>query len=153
MAIRIFTLFAIVVAAITFIFGACGKILPSACNQSFAYTINAKVYPDKDTVSVGDTIFAEVNFPTTLTDSSSGEIAHLSGASGVATDMGFVKLVSDSPIVLDDAVADFDFILIAGKELKSPMPQRIKLYSFEESSGQFHFKLSIVAKDTGTFQF
>lgn len=103
--------------ATTTIFSTCKKGAITACNQSFAYTINARVYPDKDTVNVGDTIFVEVNFSTTLTDTSSGEIAHLSGGSGVSTDMGFVRLANYSPILLDDAVSDFDFNLINGKEL------------------------------------
>ncbi len=135
------------------IFSTCKKGGILGCHESFSFTIDAKVYPDSDTVSVGDTIYIETNFPVTLTDSSSGEVAHLSGGLFIGTDMGFEKLVSDSPIVLDDAVADFDFVLINGKELKSSMPQRIKLYTFEELNSEFHFKLAIIPKDTGTFTF
>lgn len=134
-------------------FSTCKKGGILGCNQNFAFTINAKVYPDKDTVNVGDTIFAEVNFPDMLPDSLSSTTINLQGASGVTSDMGFVKLISDSPIVLADVVSDFDFKLINGKELTSSSPQLIKLYSFEETGSQFVFKLAIVPKDTGTFRF
>src|SRR5665213_1193394 len=122
MATKISLIPVLLLIALTTIFSTCKKGGITACNQSFAYTIDAKVYPDKDTVKIGDTIFVKVNIPSTLTDSSSGEIAHLSGGSGVSTDMGFVKLVGDSPIVLDDAVPEFNFVLIAGKELTSTSP-------------------------------
>ncbi len=155
MATKISTIFIFLAITITSVFNSCGKNIIGACHQSFAFSIDAKVYPDKDSVNVGDTIFVEVNFPITLTDSSSGEIAHLDGASGVATDMGFEKLLSDSPIVLDDAVHDFDFKLINGKEVSPKLHDTalIKSFYFEEANGMFLFKLAIIPKDTGTFTF
>ena len=153
MVTKIFTVAILLITAVATTFSTCKKGGILGCHQSFAFTIDAKVFPDKDTVNIGDTIFVEVNFPTTLTDSSSGEIANLNGGSGVSTDMGFVKLVNNSPIELDDAVADFDFKLINGKELPTSKPQLIKLYSFDESGSQILFKLAIVPKVTGTFSF
>lgn len=143
----------IIAIVVTFIFNSCGKNIIGACHQSFAFKIDAKVYPDKDSVNVGDTIFIEINIPIMLTDSSSGERLNLDGATRISTDIGFVKLVSDSPIVLDDAVPDFDFKIISGKELSTSKPKLIKLYSFVESMGQILFKLAIVPKYSGTFRF
>lgn len=153
MVTKISTIFILLAITITSVFSSCGKNIIGACHQSFAFSIDAKVYPDKDSVNIGDTIFVEVNIPTTLIEAPSGEIANLVGASHISTDMGFVKLVSDSPIILEDAVPDFDFKLINGNELSTSKPQLIKLYSFEESGGQILFKLEIVPKDTGTFRF
>jgi len=137
------------------IFSTCKKGGILGCHESFAYTIDAKVYPDKDTVNIGDTIFVEVNFPTTLTNSTPGEIANLNGASGIATDMGFVKLVNDSPIVLDNAVPDFNFKLIKGREVAPTKHDTtlIKSFFFEEANNMVLFKLAIIPKNIGTYSF
>ena len=138
------------------IFSECkkGGIL-GGCHQSFAFTIDAKVYPDLDTVSLGDTIYIEVNVPVTLTDSVSGEVANLKGGYFIGTDMGFDKLVIDSPVILQNAAENFDLNLIYGKELStSPAPDGAKIYTFNEIGNQFKFKLAIIPKkDTGVFTF
>lgn len=152
---RISLIVILLLIALTTICSTCKKGGILNCNESFAYTIDAKVYPDKDTVNIGDTIFVEINFPTTLTNSTPNEIANLSGASGIATDMGFVKLVSDSPIVLDDAVPDFDFKVINGKEVAPTLHDTtlIKSFFFEEDTNMILFKLAVIPKNIGTYSF
>ncbi|MEO8944673.1 MAG: hypothetical protein ABI297_08735 [Ginsengibacter sp.] len=123
------------------------------CGQSnIFFTIDAKVYPDKDSINIGDTIYAEIDIPTTLKDKND-DMVDYSKANNLGTDMGFLKLVNDSSVQVGDAVNDFGIQLISGKEVVSSNPLRLKEYSFEETGGRYIFKISIVPKSSGTFSF
>jgi hypothetical protein len=60
---------------------------------------------------------------------------------------------NNSPIVLNDAVPNFAFYLISGKEIKSPNSQLYKDYFFKEEGGKYLFRLAIIPKSSGTFSF
>jgi hypothetical protein len=143
---------AVIFIYITAVFSTCKKGGFGCVESSISFNVDAKVYPDKDSINIGDTIFVEVNIPTTLIDQNNNSVDY-SKANNLGTSMGFVKLVSDSPIVLDEALPDFNFDLISGKEISSPNVKLYKDYFFEESGGHYLFKLSIVPKKSGTFRF
>ncbi|MGH2565696.1 MAG: hypothetical protein ACRDE5_14365, partial [Ginsengibacter sp.] len=134
------------------VFSTCKKGGVGCTESSIYFTVDAKVYPDKDSINVGDTIFVEINIPTTLPDQFN-KMINYSKANNLGTDMGFVKLVNASPIQLDDAVPYFTFYLISGKETPSPSVNLIKEYLFEETGGRYLFKLAIIPKNGGTYSF
>lgn len=134
------------------VFNSCKKDILGCGESSILFTVDAKVYPDKDSVNVGDTIYVEINIPTTLPDQNN-KMVDYSKANNLGTDMGFVKLVNVSPIKVDNAVGDFTFELISGKEITSSNPLLLKEYTFEETGGRYVFKLAIVPKTRGTFSF
>lgn len=140
------------VISTTTIFSTCKKNGLGCVESNVFFNVDAKVFPDKDSINIGDTIYVEVNIPTTLIDQNNNSVDY-SKASNLGTSMGFVKLVSDSPIVLDNAVPDFNFDLVSGKEISSPNVKLYKDYFFEESGGRYLFKLAIIPKSGGTFSF
>ncbi len=144
------------VAAIIFattIFSKCKKISLLGCTESsYSFNVDAKVYPDKDSINIGDTIWVEINSPTTFTDQFNTPVDY-SQANNLGTVMGFVKVINISPIQLENVVKDFSFLLIAGKEIQSLDTALIKEYLFQESGGRYLFKLGIIPKVSGTFSF
>ena len=152
MATKTFTLAILLITAMATIFSTCKKGGLGCVESSIFFNVDAKVYPDKDSVNIGDTIFVEVNIPTTLRDQNNNEVDY-SKASNLGTSMGFVKVVSDSPIVLNNAVPDFAFYLISGKEIQSPNLQLYKDYFFQQEGGRYLFRLAIIPKSSGTFSF
>ncbi len=134
------------------IFNTCKKNGLGCTESSIYFSVDAKVYPDKDSINIGDTILVDINIPTTLPDQFNKMIDY-SNANNLGTDMGFVKLVNVSPIQLEDAVPYFTFYIISGKETPSPSGKLIKEYTFEENNGRYIFKLCIIPKRSGTFRF
>jgi hypothetical protein len=146
------TLIVVMIVFITTIYSTCHKPL-LGCESSYSFLLNAKVYPDKDTISVGDSIWVEINSPDTFIDLISNRQVKFDNAENLGTDMGFVKLINSNPIQLGDAVNDFQFALFNGQEIGSTMPQRIKNYLISYSSGTYKFKLAIIPKQIGIYRF
>lgn len=142
----------VVVLSITTIYTTCHKPL-LGCESSYSFILNAKVYPDKDTIAIGDTIWVEVNSSDTFTDLISNTQVKFDNAENLATAMGFSKLINTNPIQLGDAVNDFQFNLLIGQEMVSAMPQRVKNYLVSYNSGSYKFKLAVIPKNTGTYRF
>ena len=141
-----------VIIFFTTVFSTCKKSIIGCTESTYSFNVDAKVYPDKDSISIGDTIWVEINSPTTLTDQFNTPIDY-SNANNLGTVMGFVKVINISPIQLEDAVNDFKFTLISGNEIPSVNPQLLKEYNFQESGGRYIFKLAIIPKGSGTFSF
>jgi hypothetical protein len=152
MATKILTIGILLFIAMTSTFSTCKKGGLGCVESSIVFNVDAKVYPDKDSINIGDTILVEVNIPTTLVDQNNNNVDY-SKARNLGTSMGFVKLTNISPIKLENAVQDFAFYLISGKEIPSPNIQLYKDYFFEESGGRYLFKLAIIPKSSGTFSF
>ena len=133
-------------------FNTCKKNILGCTESSIIFNVDAKVYPDKDSINIGDTIYVEVNIPTTLDDQNNTTVDY-SKANNLGTVMGFVRLVNVSPIKLDDAVTDFSYFQISGKEIPSANSKLLKEYLFEESGGRYLFKLAIIPKSSGIFSF
>lgn len=148
--IKIFSVGVIIFS--TAVFSTCKKSILGCTENTYSFDIDAKVFPDKDSINIGDTIWVEINSPTTLTDQFN-TLVDYSNANNLGTVMGFVKVINVSPIQLEDAVNDFKLILIAGNEVPSVNPQLLKEYNFQESGGRYIFKLAIIPKNRGTFSF
>ncbi len=120
------------------------------CNEAYGFVIDAKIYPDKDSINIGDTIFAAVSFPTTPTDQS-GQKHDFSHANNIGTALVVVKLINVSPINLQDAADDFAFKVFNGNELSNANPKGGRKYSFKEADGLYTFKVAVIPKVSGTY--
>lgn len=58
----------------------CGK---DCLGSMYSFNTKAKVYPDKDSIAIGDTIWLEVNTPTSLPDITSGKTVDYSDAANL----------------------------------------------------------------------
>src|SRR5689334_11622357 len=82
--------------ALMCIYAQCNKRLDCA-NTVYSFEMGIKAYPDKDSINVGDTIWLEVNEPTTLKDVFSGKMIDYSGAVNLGSFVSFSKLVDSVP--------------------------------------------------------
>ena len=122
------------------------------CRETiFNFEIGIKAYPDKDSISVGDTIWLEVNEPTTLKDVQTGKIVDYSGASNLGTAISFLKLIAVSST--DDQMASkFRYVLIHGNEISRKDSTKYREFKFDEAGGLYRFKLGVIPKEAGVFK-
>jgi hypothetical protein len=149
--IKIFAVVAFIYA--TTVYSACKKRIFGCTESSYSFVLNAKIYPDWDTVNTGDIIWVEIDSPTTFTDQGSNQPINFSNANNLGTDMGFIKLINISPIQFAYAVNDFTYILVWGTEIASPNTQLIKEYLIPDINGRYKFRLGIIPKNSGTYSF
>ncbi len=60
----------------------------------YNFEMGIKAYPDKDSINVGDTVWLEVNEPTTLTDVQTGRTINYSEAANLGLTIGIAELIS-----------------------------------------------------------
>jgi len=133
------------------IYASCNK--RSDCTQSdYAFTGNFKVYPDFDSINVGDTVWVETNIPAQLRNSFTGNTVNFSGAVNLGTAIGLQEILGIVPEIKDVA-NDFNFFLIEGVNVNNPKTALIREYLFAEKNNIYLFKLGITAKRAGVFRF
>lgn len=138
---------------VTTVYAQCNKSIVGCANTSYTFQLDCRVIPDRDTVSIGDTIWVEINSPNTFIDLQSNQPINFSNANNLGTNMGFVKLINRSPIQLADAVDSFKFVLITGSEITSPIPHLEKDFLINDVNGMYVFKLGVIPKNSGTYRF
>lgn len=124
------------------------------CSQT-DYTFEAfyKAYPDKDSISIGDTIWLELTTPTLLKNLMNNQIVDYSGAENFGCAISYLELIGGSfsdPGSLP-AANSFDNILKIGFISPTDKQDQIRAYLFKEENGMYVFKLGIVPKKKGLF--
>jgi len=127
----------------------CNKRLDCA-NTVYSFELGVKAYPDKDSINVGDTIWLEINEPTTLKDAFTGQMIDYSGAANLGSFIGFSKLVDSVPKWID-AATDFDFKLIKGQEVINPRVELGREYNFIEEANRYKFLFGVVPTRKGVY--
>lgn len=89
----------------------CEKLICDG-NTGYSFAMTIKAYPDYDTVTVGDTIFFEINSPTTLTDQLSGRSIEYRNAVNLGPLMTVYRIFGKDS--LTPAASDIEFILFKG---------------------------------------
>jgi len=128
------------------------------CNKKFncaenvyGFDLGIKAYPDKDSINVGDTLWLEVNSPTTLKDFRSGSMVDYSGAENLGSFIAFSKVEGATPKWVD-AANKFNYKLIYGQDVTRSHFELGHEYTFIERNKQFQFLLAIIPKEKGTFR-
>ncbi|MEO6638535.1 MAG: hypothetical protein ABIN25_09670 [Ginsengibacter sp.] len=117
----------------------------------YNFEIGVKAYPDIDSITVGDTIWMEVNTSDVLKDVSTNKIIDYSKTENLGSVVSFQQLYNDSFNV--KALKKFKQMLVKGQEAVSTMdPDLFKEYLFDDINGLYQFKLGIVPLDTGVFR-
>lgn len=127
----------------------CNKRLDCATTV-YNFEIGIKAYPNKDSINVGDTIWFEVNEPTTLKDFQTGRIINYSGAENLGSVISFHQLSPLKQFTVK-AADKFEYILQKGIETNALDPGFERQYVFSEENQHYVFKLGLIAKGKGTF--
>lgn len=128
------------------------------CNKRFGceknvygFAIGIKAYPDKDNLMVGDTIWFEINEPTTLRDTQTGRMIDYSNAANLGSAIGFQALSPASGQFTIAAAQKFKLVAVQGTETANSNPDLYHEFLFAEISNTYLFQLGVIPKETGTF--
>ena len=133
--------------------GSCKKRI--ACKESlYAFQENVQVFPDRDSVTIGDTIWFKFTSDKNFIDITSGNVINYSNAENLGTDISFVKFVGGSisdPGVIP-AANFFDYYLVHGSFIPDAhLPEQNRDYRFAETNNEYLFLLGIIPKQTGIY--
>lgn len=128
----------------------CNKKLD--CREAvYNFEMGIRAYPDRDSIRVGDTVWLEVNEPTTQTDVQTGRTIDYSGAANLGSALGFQALSDVDNQFTIDAVQQFDFVLTQGIDVANRSPTLYREYFFVEDNGRYILRLGVIPKQEGVF--
>ena len=126
------------------------------CSDSIRYQFSVdtaiSIYPDKDSIHIGDTIWIEMHVPTNLFDSYSSKYIDFSKAVNFGEDIVVGILTGGS--ILNPGTADasdsVSYILVNGRNA-GISKTGVRNYFFDESNGIYFLKVGIVPKNIGKY--
>lgn len=116
----------------------------------YSFAINAKAYPDLDSIFIGDTLWIDLNEPVQLQNIQNNQIINYSGAVNLGTAISFIELLGNNQS--RNAANDFNFFVLKGRMLTNSNATQIREFKFDEISGRFVFKIGIIPQRTGIFR-
>ncbi len=149
MAINLKRYATLLVLCVTMIYATCSK--KNNCTQSSnSFALKMKIYPDADSIVVGDTLWLELNEPAILKDLVTNQLVDYSNASNLGNVIGFLEFLPGTDYT--GVVSKFKVIVYKGQQLGTTItPSTYREYLFEESNGFYKLKLAIIPLDTGRF--
>jgi hypothetical protein len=132
------------------IWASCNKNI-NCTENIYSFNMGIKAYPSRDSMNVGDTVWLEVNEPTTLNDVQTGRTIDYSGTANLGSAIGFQALSSLSGQFTVESVQKFDFVLSQGVEVINRSPGLYKEYFFDEVNKRYIFILGVIPKEKGIF--
>jgi hypothetical protein len=117
---------------------------------NYTFKLGVKAFPNLDSVFIGDTIWLDVNEPTTLRNIETGTLVSFNNATNLGSNIGFQEVLSATQF--RNAANDFKFKIIFGIETANTNPQLFRDYLFAEQNGRYLFKLGIVPLVVGVYR-
>ncbi|MES1216941.1 MAG: hypothetical protein ABUT20_15605 [Bacteroidota bacterium] len=131
--------------------GSIGSRCSKTCTQhEYSFVINAKAFPDMDSIFINDTIWIELNEPTLLKDLQTGTYVNYSSAKNLSTAISFHELLGSGQF--RNAAMDFESKLIQGIQVSNTNTSLLKEFQFLELNSNYIFKLGIVPKARGIYR-
>ena len=121
---------------------------------SYSFRINnCMIQPDKDSINIGDTLYFNSVFSTTMINLTDGKNIDYSSADNMGDILGVGELIGQNTI--SDAVKYFSYIPMVGKIYtdSSVDPFRVKQTSYSEENGYYILKFGIVPQKSGIYIF
>jgi hypothetical protein len=126
------------------------------CGDNNTYTFinnNARAYPDKDSIRIGDTLWIDITMPTTLRDITTNSMIDFSEAVSVGNSPGLGKFtggsVSDPGTI--GAVDKFNYYITKGQLINSSILNERMQFSFDKLNDSFVLKFAVIPKSTGIY--
>ncbi|HMK27859.1 MAG TPA: hypothetical protein VK483_17630 [Chitinophagaceae bacterium] len=117
---------------------------------TYSFKIGVRATPNLDSILIGDTIWLDINEPTSLNDIPSGALIDYSNATYLGSNIGFQEVLSATQF--RNAANDFNFKLISGTETPNTNPQLFRAYLFAEQNNRYVFKLGVIPKTVGVYR-
>lgn len=135
-------------------YGSCAK--KNCVDAQFGFAITNKIYPDNDSIQVGDTIWVEVDVPVKLSDLRTNKEVDYSGAMNLGTAVQFLKLGKGNAQAgnATEAAVAFKTVLVLGDVVDNsgtPFSKKVKEFLFKEINGRYRFKVGFIALEMGDF--
>jgi hypothetical protein len=144
-----FTLAALLFIYAASVFATCKK--ENCSEKEYSFNINARAYPDADSINIGDTVWIEINTSTTFIDNQSNQYVSFDRASNLSTVIGFLELLGNQQA--RDAANDFDVKIEKGMfRGNSTIANRFREYSIIEENGNYKLKIAIIPKKDGIYR-
>jgi hypothetical protein len=144
-------LFSSLIFFIIIVMQACDPICTDL-DPTYNFSVMASVFPSKDSISVGDTVYLISSFPSTLINQS-GELIDYSNAKSIGCAIGFNDLnkvsVNDS-----STTKSFSYENLEGEiynDKKAPTPWLVDQIKYEEVKDSYHLKIGFIPKKPGTY--
>lgn len=131
-----------------------GSCVKNCLDENFSFAITNRVYPDKDSIQVGDTIWVELDAPVKLLDQESNTEVDYSGAANLGSAIGFLKLEKGNAQVgnVTEAAHSFKTHLVTGEVVPNEKFKAVvKEFLFKETNGRYRFKAGFIALEKGDF--
>lgn len=134
----------------------CGVLLtgcPSPCIQAnYSFSYNALIYPEADTLHLGDSLFIQSTFPTNIQELQSGKTVDYENAI-IGSTLGLGELVEGDTIA-KGAWRSFKYQALNGKIYKDnsiPSPEFFMQIEFGELSGYYKLKVILIPQKSGIY--
>lgn len=135
------------IVAISAVQATCKK---NCMTANYSFKIGVRATPNLDSILIGDTIWLDINEPTSLNDIPSGTLVNYSNATYLGSNIGFQEVLSATQF--RNAANDFNFKLISGTETLNTNPQLFRAYLFAEQNNRYEFKLGVIPKTVGVYR-
>ncbi len=108
------------------------------------------VYPEKDSINVGDTIWFTSFIPVQMMDTIMNQIIDYSGASNFRTQINFDLVSFTNPTA--GAVDSFEYVPMKGSISTNPLsPHAAKTVVYTEQNGNYELSFGLVALKKGIY--
>lgn len=148
MAIKKFTVAILLITAMASTFSTCKKGGLGCANAVYNFNISESVYPDKDSIKIGDTLSLNINTSTFVTDLESGNTINYNNTVNLGNVITILKFKGGQT---PGAINEFNLNIKNGKKVSSIDPSSEIEVLFEESDNVYKFLLLITPKDTGRY--
>lgn len=144
----------LILVLLSLISSSCNKIKVNCIDNGYSFKISAKLFPDRDSVHTGDTIWLEIITPTSLTDISSNKLIDYSGALNLDNAIGFIRFTGDGSFSDPGGIYsanDFTVNATEGRIVNNPATEGFREFSFSENNNLYWLKIAIVPEKTGIY--
>lgn len=127
---------------------------PKPCVEAnYTFAVTARFTPDMDSIKIGDTIFLESTFPTTLQETQSGRLIDYSGALDIGNSLSVLQLLT-SDTLAKDAVSNFSYASLIGKiynDRNIPRPDGVDQLVYSQTGNSYKLNIAIIPKVSGVY--